>query len=226
MEDNYKKLKFQILLKFGSAPFVLSMFFFLPAGTFNYWQAWVYIGVLCIPAIFVVLYFLKRDPDLLMRRSKMKEKEKEQKIITSFFSLFFIIIFLLPGFDRRYLWSDVPDWLAITSNIMVFLSYLLIVYVLKANSYAGRTVEIVEGHKVISTGPYSIVRHPMYTGVILMLIFTPFALGSYWMLLSLIPLPFALLFRILNEEKVLKRNLEGYKEYCKKIKWRLIPYIW
>ena len=226
MTQETKKLKIQIIAKFASAPVVMGLFFCLPAGTINYWQAWLYIVVLCIPMLFVVFYFLKHDPELLRRRSQFNEKETEQKILMKFMSLYFILVFLIPGFDFRYQWSNVPPELVIIANIFVLLSYMIVVLVLKENSYASRIIEVEKGQKVISTGPYAIVRHPMYSGVLLMLIFTPFALGSYWQLLALTPVPILIALRLLNEEKVLKRDLEGYEEYCKKMKYRLIPFIW
>ncbi|MFC2130730.1 methyltransferase family protein [Bacteroidota bacterium] len=226
MEEINKKLKFQMITKFGLAPFVMGLFFFLPAGTFYYWQAWLYIGVICIPMLFAVFYFLKHDPELLRRRSQFNEKEKEQKILMKFMNIYFILVFLIPGFDFRYQWSNVPPELVIIANIFVFLSYMFVVSVLKENSYASRIIEVEKGQKVISAGSYAIVRHPMYSGVLLMLIFTPFALGSYWQLLAFSPVPILIALRLLNEEKVLKRDLEGYEEYCKKTKYRLIPFVW
>ncbi|MFH1285150.1 MAG: isoprenylcysteine carboxylmethyltransferase family protein [Candidatus Micrarchaeota archaeon] len=223
--DKSALIKKAILL-FAATPFILGLAFFLPAGTLDYWQAWVYISVILIPASFVVLYFIKNDPEFLERRLKMKEKEAKQKFIIKATALIFTISFLLPGFDKRFGWSNTPAELVIAANIIVLLSYLFIFLVFKENSYAGRTVEVVSGQKVISTGPYSIVRHPMYVGVILMYSATPIALGSYIALpFFLLLIPFIVL-RILNEEEVLRRDLPGYSEYCQKTRYRLLPFVW
>lgn len=134
--------------------------------------------------------------------------------------------FGIPGFDKRYGWSDVPVYLVLISDIVILLGYLLIFFVFKQNSFASRTVEVERDQKVISTGLYSFVRHPMYIGVIIMFMPTPIALGSYWGLIPMATIPIALVFRIKNEEKVLRKNLPGYNEYCKKTKYRLLPYLW
>jgi len=205
---------------------VMGLMLFLPAGSLGYWQAWLFMGTLFIPFIFVVLYFLKHDPELLGRRMKFKEKEAEQKIIIKITTLIFFAGFLIPGFDYRYGWSNVPTFLVILSDIIVFLGYMMVFFVFKENSYASRIIEVEKGQKVITTGPYSVIRHPMYAGQILMFIFMPIALGSYWALIFFIPVVVLLILRILNEEEVLSRDLEGYREYTKKVKYRLIPGIW
>jgi len=221
-----KNIKIQIFLRFGCFPLVLGLIFFLPAGSFRFWEAWIYIGILFFPMLFVVLYFLKKDPGLLERRMRMKEKEKEQKILIKLSSFLFLAGFLLPGFDFRYQWSHIPIYLVLTADVVVFLGYVIFFFVMRENSYLSRIVEVEEGQKVISTGPYSVVRHPMYIGVLLMFLFTPIALGSWWALIPFIPMPVILALRILNEEKVLTKNLSGYEEYRKTVPFRLIPYIW
>lgn len=221
-----KNIKRQIFLRFGFFSLIFGLIFFLPAGSFRFWEAWVYMGILLIPMFFVILHFLKRDPGLLERRMRLKEKEKEQNIIIKLSSLFFLAGFLLPGFDFRYGWSHVPIFLVLATDAIVFLGYVIFISVMKENSYLSRTVEVEAGQKVISTGPYSIVRHPMYTGVLLMFLFAPLALGSWWALIPFISLPFFLVLRILNEEKLLTKNLSGYEEYRKTVPFRLIPHIW
>jgi protein-S-isoprenylcysteine O-methyltransferase Ste14 len=221
-----KNLKAQIFLKFGFAPLVFGLVLGLPAGSFGFWEAWVYMGLLLIPVLLVVLYFMKKDPALLERRMRMKEKERDQSLIVSISSLFILAGFILPGFDFRFGWSEIPVYLVLLADAFVLLGYLLFFVVMKENSFLSRTVEVVEGQKVINTGPYSIVRHPMYTGVLLMYTSTPIALGSWWAMIPFITLPVFLVLRILNEEKVLVRDLPGYEEYRRTVRYRLIPHIW
>ena len=205
---------------------VMGAVFFLPAGTLAYWQAWVYMGVLLIPMIFVVRRLLTTSPQLLERRMQMREREVTQKRLISFSALFFLAAFLLPGFDRRWGWSSVPLPAVLAADVVVLLSYALTIRVLLENEFASRTVEVMQGQRVISTGPYAYVRHPMYLAVLLMVLASPIALGSWWALLlalSIIPI---LVVRILDEEKVLARDLEGYAEYAQKVQYRMLPGLW
>lgn len=220
------QIKSLIYVRFAQAVIVLGLIFFLPAGGFDYGEAWIYCGVILIPMFFSALYFLKNDPKLLERRMKMKEKQTAQKWYVLFSSIIFLIAFLIPGFDHRYGWSDVPFWLVIISNIMILLGYLIFTAVMKENSYASRVIEVEKGQKVISTGPYGVVRHPMYSAAIIMFMFTPTALGSWWALLPMILVPPFIIFRLINEEKLLHHNLPGYTAYTRKVTKRLIPWIW
>jgi protein-S-isoprenylcysteine O-methyltransferase Ste14 len=221
-----KALIKKILIRFSFLPFVLALLIFLPAGTYNYWQVYVYCGILIVPMVFVMLYFLKHDPKFLERRMKGKEREKQQVIIQMLSTLIFLAGFILPGLDHRFSWSNVPAYSSIAADVIILSGYLIIFFVFRQNSYASRIVEVDEDQKVISTGLYGIVRHPMYVGVLIMYIPTPLALGSYWGLIPFALLPLSLALRILNEEKVLSENLPGYKEYCQKTRYRLIPFIW
>jgi len=216
----------KMILRFSFVPLFIGVFTLLPAGTFKYWQVYLYFFVIVIPMIFVLFYFLKRDPKFLERRTKGTEKVKEQKLIQLINLPVFLAAFIIPGLDRRFGWSDVPVEIIIITNIVILGGYLIIFNVFRQNSFASRIVETDKEQKVITTGLYSTVRHPMYIGVLIMYMPTPMALGSYWGLIPMALLPVALVLRILNEEKVLKENLEGYKEYCLKTKYRLIPYIW
>jgi protein-S-isoprenylcysteine O-methyltransferase Ste14 len=226
LSTDLKSLKKKLAIRFFLFPLILSLFLFLPAGTFNYWQVYLYFVVLMGPLIFVVRYFLKNDPEFLVHRMTMKEKEREQKKIISISNVVFFIGFLVPGFDRRFGWSDIPASVVIAADILVVVSYLFIVYVFKTNRYASRVIEVQKGQTVVSTGPYSIVRHPMYSGMFVLIFATPIALGSYWAVVPFLLTPVTFVFRILNEEKVLSEQLTGYKEYCNTVRYRLIPYVW
>lgn len=226
MNAKLSELKKQVFLRFIMVPIFMGLMLFLPAGTLDYWQAWVYCGVVFIPAIFVVSYFLKKDPELLERRMRMREKEEKQKTIQIIGIIIFFIGFLIAGLDYRYHWSNVPVYLVIAANAIVLSGYIFVFFVLRENSYASRIIEVEKGQKVITTGPYAIVRHPMYLGVLMMYIFTPLALGSYWALPFFLPLLPLLIYRLLNEEEVLLKELPGYKEYCQKTRYHLFPFIW
>ncbi len=216
----------KIIVRFSFVPLFIAVFTLLPAGTFNYWQVYLYSSVIVIPMIFVLFYFLKRDPKFLERRTRGREKVKEQKLIQMINLPVFMAAFIIPGLDRRFGWSDVPVEIIIITNIVILGGYLIIFNVFRQNSYASRIVETDNEQKIITTGLYGVVRHPMYIGVLIMYMPTPLALGSYWGLIPMAFLPVALVFRILNEEKVLKENFGDYEEYCKKTKYRLVPYIW
>lgn len=207
-------------------PVCMGLFFFLPAGSFRFWEAWVYSVVLLIPMITTLTYLVRHDPALLERRMRLKEKEEKQRIVVRLARLPFFIGFFIPGFDYRYDWSQVSVPVVVVANIIVFLGYFMVFLVFRENTYTSRIVEVEKDQQVITTGPYSIVRHPMYTGTILMFLATPLALGSWWALIAFIFWPIVLIFRIFNEEAVLHKDLPGYTEYCQKVRYRLIPYIW
>jgi protein-S-isoprenylcysteine O-methyltransferase Ste14 len=205
---------------------VLLAILFLPAGTFIYWEAWMYLATLFTPLFFVLNYLLKHDPELLFRRMRMREKEPEQKTIIKLAYIPFFLAFLLPGFDKRFGWSNVPVAVVVIADILVLLGYGITFLVFKENPYASRIIEVEPGQKVITSGPYSKVRHPMYLGVTLLYSSSPLALGSYWAILpAILIIPF-IVARILNEESVLTKNLNGYQEYMRKTRYRLIPGIW
>lgn len=225
-QSEKKDLLKKIIIRFAFVPLFIGLCTLLPAGTFRYWQVYIYSSVLVVPMIFVLFYFLKKDPKFLERRTKGTEKVKEQKLIQLINLPVFLAAFIIPGLDRRFGWSDVPVEIIIITNIVILGGYLIIFNVFKQNSYASRIIETDKEQKVITTGLYAVVRHPMYIGVLIMYLPTPLALGSYWGLIPMALLPVALVLRILNEEKVLRENLEGYREYCQKTRYRLIPYIW
>ena len=202
------------------------LFFFLPAGTWNYWQAWVYMGVLITPMFFAMIYLIKNNPELLERRMRLQEKRSEQRLIVKVSLVFFLLAFILPGFDKRFGWSDVPTGLVIASDICIIIGYLIIFRVMQINTFASRVIEVASEQKVIDTDLYSIVRHPMYVGAILLYIASPIALGSYWSVLPAIVIIPVIVARIKDEEAALDKNLAGYLEYKKRTKYRLIPFIW
>lgn len=207
-------------------PIFIGLFIFLPAGSLRFWEGWIYTAVLFIPLITTLIYLVKYDPELLQRRLRLKEKETKQQRIIALSRIPFILGFLIPGFDFRFNWSDISPAIVISANIIVFVGYWIVFLVFRENSYTSRIVEVEKGQRVISTGPYSVIRHPMYSGIILMYLFTPVALGSWWGLLVFAFTPLVLILRIFNEEELLRKELPGYKEYCQRVHYRLIPYVW
>ena len=205
---------------------MFALLFFLPAGTWNYWQAWMYMGVLIIPMFFVLAYFMKRDPELLERRMKMREERGQQRRIIGISVLFFILGYLLPGFDIRYGWSDMPAWVSIAAAVVMFLSYLLVFRTMQVNSYLSRIIEVAQNQKVIDTDVYGIVRHPMYVGMVVLYVVSPIVLGSWWAVIPALVIIPVIVARILDEEKALESELTGYKEYKQKVRYRLIPFVW
>lgn len=215
-----------VITRFALSFIVFGLIFFLPAWTIYYWQAWIYILILLVPMIFVVRYLYKYDPQLLERRMRMREKHKTQKLSQILLWPFFLLAFIIPGFDYRFHWSNVPFLIVIISDVLVLLSYLFIALVFKTNSYASRIVEVEKGQQVITTGPYAIIRHPMYLGVLIMYLFSPLALGSYWAVIPALIIVPILVIRIRDEEKELMENLEGYREYANRTRNHLLPGIW
>jgi protein-S-isoprenylcysteine O-methyltransferase Ste14 len=221
-----RSLTATIIIRFSLMFAFLGLIILLPAGTFEYWQFYVYLGIIVVLMVLVLRYFLKTDPKFLERRMRLKEKESQQKVIQAMFSLFFFSVFIISGLDRRYGWSVVPASIVVLADFFVLVGYSMIILVFKQNSYASRIIEVEKNQTVISTGLYKIVRHPMYLGVLIMYIPTPLALGSYWGLIPIATIPLALVLRIINEEKVLRQDLPGYVDYTQKTRYRLIPFVW
>ena len=216
----------RILLRLAFLPLVVWLVILLPAGTNDFWQVYVFFGLLLIVMLAGTVYFLKHDPELLERRLKTREKEQEQKLIMLIMGLSVVAIYVIPGFDKRFGWSDIPVWLVLVGDGVALAGYLFMMYIFKVNSFAARTIEVEQNQTVIDTGPYGRVRHPMYTGALLMYLGTPIALGSWWAFIAAGIVPFCLLARILNEEAVLRRDLDGYGDYCQRVKWRLLPGVY
>lgn len=202
---------------------IMWIILFLPAGTTKFWEAWIFWLGFTIITFFIAVYFTKKNPEFLSRRAKVKERTNNKTPI--YFKVYYIG-FILPGIDFRFHWSNELLWLVIISNIIVFAAYIFIFYVFRENSYASTIIQVENEQEVISSGPYSIVRHPMYLGMIIMSLFMPLALGSYFALIPMLLIIPITIFRIKSEEKVLLKELKGYKDYCLKIHYRLIPLIW
>ena len=208
---------------------VMAALLFVPAGTLDYWQAWLFMAVFAGASSAIGMYLALADPKLLERRMKAgpaAEKETTQKIIMSFAMAGFIALLLLPAFDHRFGWSKVPAYLALAGDVLVGLGFFLTFLVLRENSYGASTVQVIEGQKVISTGPYAIVRHPMYAGALVMLLGIPLALGSWWGLCALLFIVPVLIWRLLDEERLLRKELPGYVEYTQEVRYRLVPCLW
>ncbi|MGJ7922306.1 methyltransferase family protein [Neobacillus sp. LXY-4] len=197
---------------------------FLPAGTTKFWNAWIFWLGFSLITLLITIYFIRKNPEFLLRRTKVRDQATTKKVPAIFKTYY--LGFILPGVDFRLHWSNEPIWLVIVSNIIVFVAYMFIFVVFKENSYASTVIQVENEQHVITTGPYSIVRHPMYLGIVIMSLFLPLALGSYFAIIPMLFIIPTMLFRIKNEEDVLLRELRGYKEYCLKTHYRLIPLIW
>jgi protein-S-isoprenylcysteine O-methyltransferase Ste14 len=202
---------------------------FIPAGTLHYWQAWIFLAFYFVPALAISFYLMVKDPKLLARRMRggpVAEKQTAQKIIMSIVSVGFLALLVVPALDHRFGWSHMPASAAFAGNALMSIGWLAIFFVFRENSFSSATVEIADDQKVVSTGPYAWVRHPMYAGAVLMLLGMPVALGSWWgvaVLLAMLP---AFVWRMFDEEKLLTENLPGYAEYRQRVRFRLIPGVW
>ena len=205
---------------------MLSVLLFIPAGTLNYWNAWLLFGLLFIPMLIVGIVLAVRNPALLRKRLNTKEKETEQKTVLLFGGLMFFSSFIVAGLNYRYQWFVLPEWIVFAAAVVLLFAYLLYAEVLRENTYLSRTIEVQENQKVVDTGLYGIVRHPMYTSTILLFLSMPLVLGSFFSFIIFLIYPVIMVKRIRNEEEVLEKSLEGYSEYKKRIKYRVIPFIW
>ena len=220
------KLFLSALTKFLFGLALVGALLFLPAGSFAFTGGWIFIGLLFIPMLVLGAVLLIKSPDLLQKRLDAKEKENTQKSVVALSGLLFLAGFIIAGLDFRFGWSNVPTWLVIVASVILLASYALYAEVMRENAYLSRTIEVQEGQKVVSTGLYGIVRHPMYAVTIWLFLSIPLVLGSFFSLLCFLPYPIIMAVRILNEEKVLTQGLDGYADYKKKVKYRLMPFIW
>jgi protein-S-isoprenylcysteine O-methyltransferase Ste14 len=208
---------------------VMGLLLFIPAGTIHFWQAWVYLSIFMGASVLTTLYLMKKDPALLKRRMRggpTAEKRMTQKLLMLCLSICFVALLVVPALDHRFRWSEVPLFVVIVGDVLVATGFYFIFLVYRENPFTSATIEVAEDQKVISTGPYAIVRHPMYASALLYLFGTPLAIGSFWGLLVLVAMMPFLIWRLYDEESFLERNLAGYIEYQKKVRYRLIPFIW
>jgi protein-S-isoprenylcysteine O-methyltransferase Ste14 len=202
---------------------------FAPAGTLDFWQAWLFLAVFVACMVPLGIYFVRTDPALVERRMRAgpaAEQEPVQKVAIGIVCAALLAMLIVPGFDRRWHWSGVPAWLTVVADATIVASFVIFFYVMKQNSFAAATVRVERGQTVISTGLYGVVRHPMYMGTLPLTTAMPLALGSWWALLPVLAIVPALVWRLVDEERVLRRDLPGYAAYCARVRYRLVPGIW
>ena len=224
MMDN--KLFFQAIIKFIIGLIIICALLFIPAGTLDYPNGWLFIALLFIPMFFAGIIMLFKSPDLLRRRLNAKEEEDEQKTVILISGIIFLIAFILAGLNFRFGWFKLPTVVIIIASVIFLIAYIMYSEVLRENEYLSRTVEVSENQKVVDSGLYGIVRHPMYTSTIFLFLSMPLVLDSIFSFIVMLVYPIIIIFRIRNEEKVLENELIGYKEYKEKVKYKLIPYLW
>ena len=220
------KLFFGAITKFILGVVIIGLLIFVPANTINYWNGWLFMGILFIPMFIAGIVMMIKSPDLLRKRLNAKEKENEQKQVILLSALMFLAGFIIAGLNYRYNWIILPNSVVYISTIVFILAYILYAEVLRENTYLSRTIEVQENQKVVDTGLYGIVRHPMYFATILLFLSMPLVLGSIISFVIFLIYPFIISKRIKNEEEVLEKELMGYSEYKKKVKYKMIPFIW
>ena len=220
------KLFIQAIIKFALGVVLVGALIFLPAGTFSFAGGWLLMVILFVPMFIAGLFMMAKNPSLLESRLDAKEKEREQSIVVKLSGLMFIAGFVLAGLDFRFGWIKLPFMVNVIASVVFIVAYLIYAEVLRENTYLSRTIKVVEGQKVISSGLYGIVRHPMYFATILLFMAMPLVLGSLASFVVFLAYPFIIAARIKNEEKVLSKELDGYEEYKRKVKYRMIPFIW
>ncbi len=207
----------------------LALALFLPAGSLAFWQAWVFLAVWTVCVLLITAYLIKYDPRLLASRVQagpVAETQKSQQIIQSFAALFFLALFVVAGLDFRFHWSSVPPVVSLVADALVALGFFIVFLVFRENSYTSATIEVASEQQVISSGPYRVVRHPMYAGALLLLIFAAVALGSWVAVPFALPLALVIALRLQEEEKFLRANLTGYEAYRQQVPYRLVPFVW
>ncbi len=220
------KIAFRALIKYLFGLFFVAALLFLPAGSLGYGNAWLFLGLLFIPILILGVVLLIKAPDLLEKRISAKEKEDTQKGVVAVSALLFVAGFVIAGLDFRFGWSSVPAWCVIASSVILLISYALYAEVMRENAYLSRTVEVQENQTVVDTGLYGIIRHPMYAVTLWLFLAIPVVLGSWWSLLCFSPYIVVIVIRIRNEEKVLEEGLDGYSDYKKRVRYRILPFVW
>lgn len=220
------KLFIKAISRFILGVVLVAALLFIPAGTINYWNAWAFMGILFIPMFIAGIVLMFKSPELLKKRLNAKEKESEQKTVIALSGLMFLSGFIIAGLNYRFGWIHMSNVVVIISSVAFILSYIMYAEVLRENAYLSRTIEVQENQKVVDTGLYGIVRHPMYAATVVLFLSMPLILGSLISFCIFLVYPFIIAKRIKNEEEVLEKDLPGYAEYKKKVKYRLIPFIW
>lgn len=220
------RLFIQAIAKFLAGVVLVGALLFVPAGTFAYWQAWLFIALLFVPMFIAGIVLMFRQPELLRKRLEAKEEQKEQKWVVALSGVMFIAMFVVAGLNRRFLWRMLPDWTVYAASALFLLGYLLYAEVLRENVWLSRTIEVQEHQKVVDTGLYGIVRHPMYAATLLLFLTMPLVLASPWSFLIMLAYIPIIAKRIRNEESVLEQGLEGYTEYKRRVRYKVIPYLW
>lgn len=220
------KLFLQAIIKYVFGVLIVGGLLFIPANSFDYWNGWLFMGLLFIPMFIAGIILMIKNPELLRKRLNAKEQENEQKWVLLFSGVMFIAGFIIAGLNYRYRWIEMPNVVTIISSILFIIAYILYAEVLRENTYLSRTIEVQENQKVIDTGLYGIVRHPMYAVTILLFLTIPLVLGSIISFIIFLIYPIIIGKRIKNEEKVLEKDLKGYTEYTKKVKYKVIPFVW
>ena len=220
------KLFFSAIIKFILGVALVGLLVFLPAGTLKFFGGWLFMAILFVPMFFAGIVMMIKNPKLLESRLDAKEKQKEQSLVVKLSGLMFVVGFIVAGLDFRFSWLPLPKIVSIIATVLFLIAYLMYAEVLRENTYLSRTIEVQQGQKVIDTGLYGIVRHPMYTATLLLFLSMPLVLGSIISFVIFLAYPAIIISRLKNEEIFLEKELEGYKEYKQKVKYRLIPFIW
>lgn len=220
------KLFLEAIVKFTCGLLLVLALIFLPAGTVNYPYGWLLVGLLFVPMLIAGFVMLAKSPEFLKKRLDVKEKQATQKGVVVYAGLMFIAGFVVAGLDYRFGWSNMPQWVTIIASVLFLFSYVLYAEVMRENAYLSRTIRVEEGQKVVDTGLYGIVRHPMYAVTILLFLMMPLVLGSWYALIAFAFYPVIIIVRLKDEEDLLTRELPGYEAYKQKVKYRIIPFIW
>lgn len=220
------KLLIEALTKFTCGLLLVGLLIFLPAGTLSYTYGWLFVGLLFVPMLFAGFVMLHKSPEFLKKRLDAKEKQAAQKGVVAFSGLMFIVGFVVAGLDFRFGWSDMPTWVVVTASALFLIAYALYAEVMRENTYLSRTIQVEAGQTVVDTGLYGVIRHPMYAATILLFLMIPLVLGSMYALIAFAFYPAIIIVRLKDEEDLLTKELPGYAEYKKKVKYRIIPFIW